>query len=206
MKSLYNALTVTDSGLYHKKIWKGKIPAKIKIFLWLIWNGAILTKDNMVKRKWQGDPKCYFCQNNESVNHLLFQCSVAKSVWGVIAICVGANDVPCNLEQCWNWCDKWLSSGQKFHTLGIAAVCWAIWKTRNKVCFENKSLHDPISIVCYACALMSYWAGLYLEEDKKMLEDGVATMLRIAIKLMLKKPKTGGVDLVEDGSGSRQAE
>jgi len=33
VKSVYNALTSNDNGLYEKKIWKGKIPAKIKIFL-----------------------------------------------------------------------------------------------------------------------------------------------------------------------------
>jgi len=30
VKSAYNALTSNDAGIYHKKIWKGKIPAKIK--------------------------------------------------------------------------------------------------------------------------------------------------------------------------------
>jgi hypothetical protein len=46
VKSVYKALTSSDAGPYHKVIWKGKIPAKIKIFLWLIMNNAILTKDN----------------------------------------------------------------------------------------------------------------------------------------------------------------
>lgn len=30
--SVYNAITSNDAGTYHKNIWKGKIPAKIKIF------------------------------------------------------------------------------------------------------------------------------------------------------------------------------
>ena len=30
LKSVYNALTINDAGSYHKKIWKGKVPAKIK--------------------------------------------------------------------------------------------------------------------------------------------------------------------------------
>jgi len=50
--SVYNAMASNDSGPYHKKIWKGKIPAKIKIFLWLMMNNAVLTKDNLLKRKW----------------------------------------------------------------------------------------------------------------------------------------------------------
>jgi len=60
IKSVYNALTNEDSGQHFKHIWKGKIPAKIKFFIWLIENNAILTKDNMIKRNWIGDPHCYF--------------------------------------------------------------------------------------------------------------------------------------------------
>jgi hypothetical protein len=56
VKSTYNALTSNDSSLNFKNMWKGKIPPKIKIFLWLVENDAILTKDNIVKRNWKGDP------------------------------------------------------------------------------------------------------------------------------------------------------
>jgi hypothetical protein len=33
--------------------WKAKIPLKIKIFLWYLWKGVILTKDNLAKRHWK---------------------------------------------------------------------------------------------------------------------------------------------------------
>lgn len=99
VKSVYNALTMNDTGPYHIKIWKGKIRAKIKIFLWMTLNNAILTKDNMIKRKWQGDPSCYFCYQPESANHLLFQCSVAKAVWAIVAISLGASNIPRSLDQ-----------------------------------------------------------------------------------------------------------
>jgi len=56
VKSVYKFLTTNDADIYYKKIWKGKIPAKIKIFLWLVANNALLTRDNMTKRKWTGDP------------------------------------------------------------------------------------------------------------------------------------------------------
>jgi hypothetical protein len=52
VKSVYNMLTTNEAGPNHAKIWKGKVPNKIKIFLWLITNNAILTKDNLIRRKW----------------------------------------------------------------------------------------------------------------------------------------------------------
>jgi hypothetical protein len=102
------------------------------------------------------------------------------------------------MNQCWDWCEKWLSFGKKLHTLGIAAVCWAIWKARNKLCFEGKLILNPISIVCHACALMSYWAGLYAGMDREALEEGVNTMLRIATGLLNKKQRRDDHHLLKD--------
>ena len=104
-------LSMNESGIYQKKLWKSKVPSKIKIFLWLVMNSAILTKDNMIRRKWKGDPACYFCPHDESVDHLLFQCNVSKAVWAITAKCIGATNVPRSFEQCWLWCHTWLPSG-----------------------------------------------------------------------------------------------
>jgi len=79
VKSVYNGLTKNDCGFSHKRIWKGKIPAKIKIFLWLLSCNALLTKDNLQKRKWMGDPSCAFCDCLESISHLFS--SVLWPVW-----------------------------------------------------------------------------------------------------------------------------
>lgn len=72
VKSLYNAMTQNDAGPSHKHIWKGKVPQKIKIFMWLLTNNAVLTKDNMLKRKWIGNPCCMFCSQTETADHLFF--------------------------------------------------------------------------------------------------------------------------------------
>lgn len=81
--------------------------------MWLMMNNAILTKDNLLKRKWKGDPKCCFCKTPESILHLIFQCHVAKTVWAVVAKCFGANTIPRNLEGSWRWCERWLPFGKK---------------------------------------------------------------------------------------------
>jgi hypothetical protein len=112
---------------------------------------------------------------------------VAKVVWAIIAVCLDANNIPSSIDNCWLCCEKWLPGGKKFHTFGIVTICWAIWKTRNKMCFEGKVVKDPTSIVCYACALMSYWAGLYTGDDKDALIAGVNCMIEIAMKLLGKK-------------------
>jgi hypothetical protein len=68
--------------------------------------------------------------------------------------------------------------------LGLSAICWAIWKAKNKVCFEKKVLKNPLEIIISACALMCYWAGLYSESPQKMIKDGVNLMMKTAIRLI----------------------
>lgn len=121
-----------------------------------------------------------------------------------MAVCIGANDIPNSLQQCWLWCDKWLPNGRKFHVTGIAAFCWAIWKARNKACFEGKTIQSPISIICHACALISYWEGLFLEGDKELLIAGANQMLKIALELLNKKQKTDEDQVMKEEDASSQ--
>jgi hypothetical protein len=46
--------------------------------MWLVEQNAILTKDNLLKKKWQGTPDCYMCGEPKSVDHLFFSCLDAK--------------------------------------------------------------------------------------------------------------------------------
>jgi hypothetical protein len=56
VKSVYNHMTTMDNDKAYKTIWKAKILEKVKIFMWLVMQKSILTKDNMIKRNWGGDP------------------------------------------------------------------------------------------------------------------------------------------------------
>jgi hypothetical protein len=62
--------------------WKAKISLKIKIFLWYLKNGVVLTKDNLVKIQWKGSTKCCFCDVCESIQHLFFDCPMANLCGG----------------------------------------------------------------------------------------------------------------------------
>ena len=49
---------------------------------------------------------------------------------------------------------------------------------------------------------MSYWASLFLENDKEALVAGVNTMLQIAVKLLGKKTAKDGQHLLKDDNGT----
>jgi hypothetical protein len=54
VKSHYLGLIHQNVPNLNKQLWRLKAPTKIKIFLWYIWRGVILTKDNLAKLNWQG--------------------------------------------------------------------------------------------------------------------------------------------------------
>jgi len=125
-KSTYDALSSNECGQTFVHIWKAKIPYRIKIFMWLLENNAVLTKDNLLRRNWVGSPSCYFYQNNESIDHLFFMCPVAKVIWGMVGLSIGATNIPNTLSQAKIWFVHWLPGGEQIYTFCMAAICWAI--------------------------------------------------------------------------------
>jgi hypothetical protein len=49
VKSVYDFLARNDVGLSYSRVWRAKLPEKIKKIMWLVEQKAILTKDNMMK-------------------------------------------------------------------------------------------------------------------------------------------------------------
>jgi hypothetical protein len=138
VKTMYAQLCRTNAEIHNKRIWKAKIPLKVKVFIWLLQQNAILTKDNLVKRNWHGDKSCRFCNLDENINHLFFDCSLAKYVWSLVAMVIGADCRPSSLDQFWMWCGRYMPRNGNLHMVGLASICWGMWQTRNAICFEKK--------------------------------------------------------------------
>lgn len=182
---------VSEKDQPNMHIWRAKIPLKIKIFIWLIQQNAILTKDNLIRRNWKGNKFCAFCNEEETISHLFFECVVVKYVWSIIALTIGANCRPELAEQYMVWIQKFLPSGKKFHIVGLAAVIWATWKIRNRACFEKKLIKSPTEIVCYASVFLNYWAGLQKKQEKDDLQEGAKILQQNAIAVHPRKPEDG---------------
>jgi hypothetical protein len=132
-------------------------------------------------RKWVGSFICQFCSLDESINHLFFTCPMAAYMWSTISTVLGFYSRPsCFTQYLW-WIAKILPVGFNLHVVGIAALCWAIWKTRNKTCFEGKLISSPMSLICYMCSFLHYWAGLQKGNDNELLLEGETLLQRGAI-------------------------
>jgi hypothetical protein len=61
-------------------MWNISVPSRVHIFLWLLANNKMLTRDNLSKRKNLDDKRCLFCNEPETVSHLFFDCWVVQCV------------------------------------------------------------------------------------------------------------------------------
>lgn len=130
-KSVYAYLERHLAGCDYRWIWKARLPLKIQIFLWQLFQDTVLTRDVMKRRNWAGNPRCSFCREKETSQHLFFTCPVARVVWRTIGCVLGTEFCPNNLWQFFSRCYVFLPDGAKFYTFGLAAMCWSIWDCRN---------------------------------------------------------------------------
>jgi hypothetical protein len=106
---------------------------------------------------------------------------VARYIWSLIFYTIKATCRPASFSQFWEWVLRYMPANNKIHVAGLTAVCWAIWKTRNAVCFEEKSLKSPTEIVCLASSFIMYWAGLHREGERLDLEAGAKALKATAL-------------------------
>jgi hypothetical protein len=52
IKSISLDLLDDNAKYLNKYIWKMKVPLKIQVFMWFLHRKVILTKGNLIKRKW----------------------------------------------------------------------------------------------------------------------------------------------------------
>ena len=58
------------------------------------------------------------------------------------------------------WFNVSAGRDRKFLMIGVAAIFWALWKTRNKIMFSMCEPGDSTNIVLYVCHFLTCWAPL----------------------------------------------
>jgi hypothetical protein len=136
----------------------------------------------MTKRGWIGNTRCQFCNDEETISHMFFSFPAAKIVWSCVAQSIGAPDRPGSYSQFFWWYPQHVLATRNAFIMGIAAICWAIWKLRNKACFLGKINNSPIELISFVVVFMKYWAGLNRQEDQDALRQDANILLEVAMR------------------------
>jgi len=136
VQSLY--AVVNHSGVipaYVHTVWKLHIPPRVQNFLWLLSKNRLLARDNLAKWTEVLDQSCVFHAEKESVDHLFFQCCVAKRIWHIVLTMLNLFD-DCNYETV---ASGWLANKhQNVNNIICATVMCCLWKLRNDLCSGDK--------------------------------------------------------------------
>lgn len=125
-----------------EEIWKISTSPKIKNFLWRAVSNAIPVSDLLVKRGIKLDPVCQTCgDQGESINHVIFGCSIARQVWAIAKVPCPENGFD-NISHYSNFHEllsmmKNLSIPEEIRN-AIPWIVWYLWKFRNGIIFEGR--------------------------------------------------------------------
>jgi hypothetical protein len=137
--------------------------------MWCLHWKVILTKQNSIKRQWTGNETCCLCDNKESIQHLFFECPLAKIISHIIHMNFGLAP-PKNIT---NLFGNWLMGISKNDltkvSVGVCAVVWALWNTRNDFVFNKpKKILQVIPMVIHWIRMWSY---LQQEEQREAMDS-----------------------------------
>jgi hypothetical protein len=142
-KSMYRCLS--HRGIVNQRIrrvWKSKLPMKLKVFMWLACQNRIQSGEALKKMNWKGDPSCAVCGRLESADHILFECLLPKFVWTCLKQAMGWERVPLNFQDFFDWLPL-QDKHYKLKLFGLANVVWVLWNVRNKMSIEGVFPNDP---------------------------------------------------------------
>nr|GEY79190.1 hypothetical protein [Tanacetum cinerariifolium] len=133
--SLLSADNVATRCLRH-------LPIKINVFLWMLSINRLPFRVNLDRKGVEVDSLlCPICRLDvETVNHLFFNCDMAKDLWALVAKWWEL-DVPLcsNISDWYSWLDGVrLTSMSRSILEGVGGtLMWTIWFFRNKLIFSS---------------------------------------------------------------------
>ncbi|CAL5410715.1 unnamed protein product [Camellia sinensis] len=120
---------------FWNSIWALDIPLKIRHFWWRVCHNLLAKKLGLFRRKCAASGESPICRkDDESVEHLLFECPWTKAVWFGGSLNMRVN--PDSITNVTRWTNDLLQGGNsktesKRIISSAATIAWFIWKSRN---------------------------------------------------------------------------
>ena len=142
VSSFYQSLVGRgDTTFPWKGIWVNRVPRKVCFFTWAAARGAILTIDNLMRRRMVVTDWCYMCKKNaETADHLLIHCDVASELWSCVFSIFEVQWVRSGTvrELLESWSQTTCRRSQRLAWRVVPlCLCWSIWRKRNLRAFED---------------------------------------------------------------------
>lgn len=157
-------------------MWKSKLPQKLKVFAWQLFQDRLQTGENLKKRNWKGNERCCLCRTLESNDHIFFKCHLAKSVWTCFKEALGWDRVPNSLTEV---LENWIPLGaHDYHVklFMLVITLWGIWTVRNKMAIEKSFPRESRDVFIKIFKFMQKWRILLKDRDARFVDEKMEVM------------------------------
>ncbi|CAA7055762.1 unnamed protein product [Microthlaspi erraticum] len=174
MSKLNSAPSFADGFNWQSNLWRIKTSPKLKFFLWKAAVGALSVGSTLIARGLDTDGRCIRCGAPEDVLHVLLNCPFAQKVWNLARAHNKPNPATCGNQK------LFLSAMKQMVTLpptGVVLtplypwIVWFLWKARNLLLFENKTI-SPEDSLHKAIVEAKAWQGAHEPPPDQDLPTG----------------------------------
>jgi hypothetical protein len=157
------------SVTHFKDIWAAKLPLKIKIFTWQLALNRLPTRSLIADRHGPGSGCCELCGAREDVNHIFFDCSLAKFTWSVVRQLLGCSWSSANFAQLYAIIANLLGRVRRLVWALFAAQSSALWLIRNQLSIESKIIWHPADVIFKTLMFLQLWVPTAKAKDQASL-------------------------------------
>lgn len=123
----------------------------------------------------------FFCDHEESINNLFFECPYVRLVWRVIHFTFNIAP-PTN---CTNMFENWLNKVDKYTKARIqietCAIVWSLWNYRNDMIFNKKKGNAHfLQVICTATHWIHEWSFLLPEAQHAHMDTRCTSLETVA--------------------------
>jgi hypothetical protein len=113
---------------------------------------------------------CCFCNRNESIHHLFFDCYIAKNIWRIFYLALKI-ETSVNINHIGSWASNYGLVYKKLLLTRISALFWSIWLTRNEMTFNQKPIPSIVQVIFRGTHWFRFWRLLQKEEVHQQILD-----------------------------------
>jgi len=156
VSSAYDLLTRDESHhpnmeSFFRKIWRVVVPERVRVFLWLIGNQAVMTNEKRLRRHLCDSDICQVCKGGiESIIHILRDCLAMMGIWARIVHRQKRQGFFTKSLLEWvydNLCERLIVAEVPWRTMFAVAIWWG-WKWRcGNVFGEIRKCRDRLRFI-----------------------------------------------------------
>jgi hypothetical protein len=165
-KSLYAVINFRGvQPVFPPSVWELKIPPRVQIFLWLLSQNKIMTRDNLRHRGIQKPLVFELCSED---------CLVSRLLWAVVQ-----EIFDIEIVDYLSLASKWLCNKkiEQFNVVS-SAVMWCIWNNRNHLVFNRKTWMSMKQVWGLLLSYLRIWQIPFKNLEWDLVENFKCALVR----------------------------